>query len=553
MSKRERIATASLVAVLIVDLVAMGIHWYVGHTVKVPAHGGEYIEGLVGQPQYINPLLAQTPTDRALSSIVYDSLYDTDSSGNLVPSLADGPIQISADGKQYTIKLKPNLKWQDGKTLNADDVAFTFTTIQNQDYHAVERRQWANIAVQKIDDLTVQFTNKNISAPFITNFTVGILPQHIWQNVSAAAFSTSRFNLEPIGSGPFTASEKDVEAATGKVTAYDLSANPLYREGAPYIDTIEFKFYASYADAVLALHGNEIEGLGFSPFDTGMSLDQKHTNLKVGEVPVYEYQALFFNLPNSQGILSDSTVRSALAQSVNRGDIISSIYGGLALPDYGPLMPGQLGYKDESSVNALNVKAATDALTASGWVPDPSTGTRQKGKQQLKFTITTNDFVLNVKTAENLQQQWKQIGADAEINVVPTADIQAKVIQPRNYQALLFAEGTGVDPDPFVFWHSSQAEDPGANLALYKNTSADALISSARNTFDKTVRAADYQKFQDTLAADSPAIFLVQSEYVYETTQALRASLPATLANPENRFYDIQHWYVKETRTFKKK
>jgi peptide/nickel transport system substrate-binding protein len=553
MTRSERTWAAVLAVVLLADVVGLGTHWYVTHTVLVPAHGGTYVEGEVGQPQYINPLLAQSDTDDDLTAIVYSGLYKSDSSGNLVPDLADGPIQFSADKKQYTVKLKQNLKWQDGRPITADDVVFTVATIQNPSFHAVQYRQWTGITVQKLDDLTVRFTNPTVSAPFLTNFTVGILPQHIWQNVAAGSFSVSPSNLEPIGSGPFTATEKDVQAGSGSLTSYTFTANQLYWQGKPYIDSVQFRFFNAYQDALLALHSNEIQGLGFTPFDTKVDVAQAHTNLQVRQVPLYQYQALFFNLPNSQGVLSDVVVRHALSQSVDRGALIKDVYGGQALPDYGPLMPGQLGYTDGTGTYPLSLDAANSQLSADGWSVDAASGIRTKGKAQLTFTVTTNDFVLNVKTAENLQAQWKKIGANVLLNVVPTADIQAKVIQPRSYQALLFAEGTGVDPDPFVFWHSSQAQFPGANLALYKNVTADALIASARSTLDQGVRAAAYQKFQGILAADDPAIFLVQSEFVYETTPSLRADLPATLANPRDRFYDIQHWYVQEARTFRKK
>ncbi len=483
---------------------------------------------------------------------MYDGLYREDSSGNLVPDLAAGPIQISSDSKQYTIKLKPNLQWQDGKQITADDVVFTVQTIQNPAYGAVQARQWAGITVQKVDSLTVKFTAQAVSAPFLTNFDVGILPQHIWQNVASSNFATSTYNMNPVGSGPFMPREKDVASISGSLTSYTFDANPLYWNGAPYLDSVEFNFFSDYQSALLALHSNEIQGLGATPYDASIDVGQSHGNLKVQQVPLYQYQALFFNLPNSQGVLSDPAVRNALAQSVDRSALISSVYSGQALPDYGPLMPGQLGYENVSNAHPLDVNAAENALTADGWVVNPSTGIRSKGKATLSFTITTNDSTLNVKTAENLQQQWKKIGVDVQLKIVPAANIQAQVIQPRSYQALLFAEGTGVDPDPFVFWHSSQAEAPGANLALYKDTAADALISSARNTLDTKVRAANYVQFQNILAADNPAIFLVQNEFVYEATPSLHDDLPATLANPEDRFYDIQHWYVKETRTFKK-
>ena len=244
MTAHERAWAVALAVVLVADVAGLGARWYVTHTRQVPAHGGSYVEGEVGEPEYINPLLAQSQADQDLTAIVYDGLYKTDSSGNLVPDLADGPIQVSADSKQYTIKLKPNLKWQDGRPLTADDVVFTVATIQNPAYHAVQYRQWAGITVAKVDDLTVRFTNATVSAPFLTNFTVGILPEHIWQNVAAGDFATSPSNLEPVGSGPFAPTEKDVAGATGSTTSYTFSANPLYWNGRPYIDALSSNFLA---------------------------------------------------------------------------------------------------------------------------------------------------------------------------------------------------------------------------------------------------------------------------------------------------------------------
>ena len=186
-----------------------------------------------------------------------------------------------------------------------------------------------------------------------------------------------------------------------------------------------------------------------------------------------------------------------------------------------------------------------------GWHIDPKTGIRTKGKTVLQFTITTNDFVLNQKSAQELQAQWKKIGANISINIVSTADLENNYIRTRNFDALLFAESTGFDPDPFVFWHSSQVLNPGLNVAQYTNVQADKLINDARHTFDPVVRAQKYSQFQTILLTDAPAVFLTQSNFVYELSPRLKGMTITQLANPEDRFYDIEHWYVNTKRVLK--
>ena len=97
-----------------------------------PDFGGEYTEGLVGQPQFLNPVLsAASGVDSDITRIIYAQLLKFDKDLKLIPDLAENLPTISADQKTYTIKLKPNLKWQDGRAILSDDVVYTVQTIQN--------------------------------------------------------------------------------------------------------------------------------------------------------------------------------------------------------------------------------------------------------------------------------------------------------------------------------------------------------------------------------------------------------------------------------------
>ncbi len=552
-NRKEKIIAAALMLILCADIIFGATRFYIKHTHAIAGSGGTYSEGLIGEPRFINPLLAQTQTDKDISHLVFSGLYKFDDQDHMVPDLASGDPQIASSQKQYTVTLKKDLKWHDGQPITADDVIFTVQTLQNPAYNSPLRSAWSSIKAEKIDDYTIKFSNSEISAPFISNLTLGIMPKHVWSNVEPANFALSKFNLEPVGNGPFLVKEIN-KTASGQISSINLEAYANYWAGKANIDNIVFKFYKNYEDLIFGLHTKEIENLGFVPFDKKVYVDQNRTNLKISQFPIFQYQALFFNFYHSPKVLADKDVRTALAKSVDREAFINDVYYGLAKPAYGAILPGQLGYNDNVSyINNYDIAYANALLDKAGWTVDQKTGYRAKNNQQLAFTITTNDFVLNVKSAEALRDQWKKIGANISIATIPTLDFEKNNLRPRNFDALLFSESTGFDPDPFVFWHSSQAQDPGLNVAQYKSTAADRLISDARTTFDPAKRAHKYADLQTLMANDIPAIFLDQSVFVYELNPSLRGMQIQNLAEQEDRFYDIGHWYLATRRVWNRK
>lgn len=549
-SFKEKLTLFILVAIILSDMVFAGTRFYLHHTKVVPAYGGTFTEGEIGQPRLINPLLAQNQSDKDLTRLVYSGLYKYDGSGKFIPDLAQSDLEISQDQKQYTVHLKPNLKWHDGQSINADDVIFTISLLQNPDYKSPLRKLWQNIKAEKIDDLTVRFTNPDISSPFVTNLTVGILPAHVWSKVSADNFYLTKENLEPVGSGPYFVKEIN-KAVNGDIRSITLNSYSNYSNGKPFIDNLVLKYYNGYEDLLSGFHAKEVDAIGFIPFDKKIFVDLTRSNVKVNQFPVYQYQALFFNLTKSSKVLGDKTLRTALAESIDKNSFINDIYSGLAIPAGTPIMPGQLGYDPAAKdVPAFNTQQAEQELDKAGWAKGAD-GLRAKSGQPLKFSITTNDFVLNVKSAENLQTQWKKIGADVSVNIVATADLEKNYLRTRNFESLLFAESTGYDPDPFVFWHSSQSANPGFNLAQYNNTTIDKLITEARSTFDPNTRAEKYKQFQNIFVQDIPALILDQSVFVYEVRPALQGMALQYISNPEDRFYDINHWSIATKRSLK--
>ncbi len=550
MSKREKIWFLALLVLMGTSFLLVANFFYLSHTTSVTASGGQYREGLIGQPRLINPILATSGPDQALVQLVFSGLYKYDGSGNLVPDLADALPEVSPGQKHYTVKLKKNVVWHNDKTFTADDVVFTIQTLQNPDFHSPKRNDWINTKVEKIDDYTILFTNKDISGPFVQNLTQPILSKSLWQNVPAENFALSQDNLEAIGTGPYLIKEIK-KMSSGKIRSISLESFSHYYQNKPNLDTVLLVFYDTYEDLINALHSKSISGFGFIPFDRNLYLDKNNKNLRILELPLPQYQAVFFNLGNK--VLADRNVRKALNSATNKTDILNQVYNGSGRTIDGPLLPEQIGFKETTqSPDAQNSLAVAEAaLDTAGWKLNSQTGLRTKNNLPLELTLSTNDFNLNVKAAEMLRDQWQKLHIKINLNILPTKELTDKVIRPRQFDMLLFGQKLGADPDPFAFWHSSQIKNPGLNLSGFANTAADKLITEARATTNLAVRQTKYGQFQDIIRAEVPAIFLNQSVYVYVIESSLKNVTLKNLADPKYRFSDIPNWYIDEKRVWK--
>jgi len=511
--------------------------------VDVPKNGGEFTEGVIGSPLYINPLLAYTDVDIDLTRLIFSGLLKYNEKLELVPDLAE-KYEISSDQKTYTFYLKKNVKWHDGENLTASDVVFTFNNILDPDYKSPLFRTFSGVTAEKLDDYTVKFTLKEPYAAFLNLLTVGIIPQHLWYDIPAINAKLATLNQKPIGSGPFQFKSL-VKEKTGVIKSYTLEKNKNYYGKVPYLNKINLKFFPDYESAVNALINKNIENISFLPKEYLKKISKRELNIY--NLPLSQYTAIFFNQKNNK-LLEDKKIKEALSYAIDKNKILEDVLQNQGQKIDGPILPGFLGYNQNITTYEYNPQKAIELLINDGWTL--SGEIFKKKDEELKISLTAVEQNENIKVANLLKEFWTSIGVNVDLQLIPADRMEKEIIDPRNYQALLYGEIIGYESDLYPFWHSSQREAPGVNLANYVNRKADQLLEEARLTNDPATRSQKYQDFQNILISDLPAIFLYSPSYTYPVNKKIKGLNVQRIALPADRLINIENWYIKTKKKF---
>ncbi len=232
-NKKEFISFFALLSLTIASLLLLIFDFYFKHTSIIPDNGGTLIEGLVGQPRFINPIYAESnDVDRDITNLIFSGLMKYDAKGELQMDLIKR-FDIKEDGKIYEIELKKDIYFHDNQKLTAEDVAFTIQTIQNPDFKSPLLAKWLSVETEVISDTSLRFVLKNAYPGFLENLTVKILPAHIWKNTSPENFPLSAYNFKPIGSGMFKFNDL-IKTNGGKIKGIVLEKNSHYYNQKPH-------------------------------------------------------------------------------------------------------------------------------------------------------------------------------------------------------------------------------------------------------------------------------------------------------------------------------
>ncbi len=553
LSLTERTIFYVLSAILIASAAYLAYSINESFMVEIPGHGGNLTEGIVGTPRFINPILAISDADRDLTELVYSGLLKPGPGGTYIPDLAQS-YTVSSDGLTYDFILRSNATFHDGTPVTADDVVFTIQKAEDPDVKSPKRADWDGVDVEKVSDHEVRITLKQPYAPFLENATLGILPKHIWQNISADQFPFSQYNVEPIGSGPYRYDSYQRNNA-GVPTSYKLTSFKNYALGSPYIASLTFVFYPDEDTLYQAVTDGAVDSAGSISSAEAVTLHAKGYRMVTAPLP--RVFALFFN-QNQAPVLANKEVRQALSMVADKQTILGNVLDGYGVILNGPIPPSTYDPTAHATSTDLatassTIAAAKALLEKNGWKLGPDGVYAKKTKketQALVFSITTSNAPELKQTAGLLAQEFAQIGAQVTVKVFEPGELNQSVIRPRNYDSLLFGEIVGRNPDLFAFWHSSQRNDPGLNIALYTNIQADQLLEEARAASSTAGLLSIYTNFESDIAKDMPAIFLYSPDFIYVVPDRLQGISLGALTTPSERFLSIPHWYVQTDKVW---
>jgi peptide/nickel transport system substrate-binding protein len=536
LSAGDRVIAGVLAAFVVIAAVAALYALEQHLLVQVPAQGGSLTEGEVGNPRFVNPLLAISDPDRDLTALTYAGLMGVDGSGALVPVLASS-YTVSPDGKTYTVTIRPDAKFSDGTPVTAADVVFTVEKAQDPTLESPEYADWSGVTATAVATNVVQFVLDKPYAPFLANLTLGILPENSWQSISDAQFPFSNLNVQPIGAGPFVVSSV-ARDSSGLITSYTLKANPEYVLGRPYLDSMHFIFYTEQQDLQTALDNGTV-GAAY-----GLATAPKSS--QVLTAPYSRVFGVFFN-PASNALFARPEVREALSLVIDRDNIVQNVLGGYASAILGPVPPGSGVNEVPVPSYADPVAEAANVLEAAGWTYDGTNREWVNAKASLTMsdlTIKTSNVPELKAVASAVKADWQQLGIETDIELYEPGDLNQNVIRPRKYDALLFGEVIGRSEDLYAFWDSSQKADPGLNIADYSDSTVDALLEDARETSDQSTQLSDLQSIENDIAAEYPAAFVYAPDFVYAVPGDLKGVELPQISDPEDRFASVQDWYV---------
>lgn len=486
-----------------------------------PAKGGFFSEGLSFQPRNLNPLFAnQQNISQPTTPLIFSSLVKFSPEGKIIMDLVRD-FEIKKEGQVFIFRLRKNVKWHDGESVGAKDVAFTIDQIQKTENYSPLKLNWEGVEYEILGPYEIKFNLPNPYPPFIINASIPILPRHI---------SLSSQKLHPVGSGPYKIIK--IQKTNDNITAVFLEKNKDYYKKEPLIKQVILKYYSSLQAAYLAFKKGEIDSLQM-PQATKIASSPGYN---VSQVLLPRYFAVFFN-PNKNLLLQEKKVRQGLALAIDKNKLIESIIGGQAVKVNYPLPHFITGDQQASTIpHTFNPTKAKEIL---------------EPYQNAEITLTTSKAPLLQEVAAFIKKSWSQFGLNVKVETFPFEALLSEAIKPRKYQALLFGQSLSFEPDPFSFWHSTQVKHPGLNLSAYENSEVDRILEQARQTLDVEARIELYDKFNETVSRDYPACFLYSPYYLYVARSEIEGINLQQLNLPQDRFNEINQWYVNEKRTWR--
>ena len=546
---RWNIALWVLIMGVLIGAAGLQIIWYQQHyRTTVDAQDGTYAEAVLGPLSTLNPIFANSSAEDSLSRLLFSRLLRYDETGNLSYDLVQS-AGFEEDRKKYTVKLRTDVQWQDGIYVRARDVVFTVDLIKNPATRA-SITGWDSVTATAVDDLTVTFTLPSTYAAFPHLLALlPILPEHILRDVPPSALRENSFSTSPVVSGPFIVRYiQDINRSAERKIVH-LARNPDFHRGVVGLDRFQVHVFGSRDAIIKAANSGEVNAATDMTITDTQNITRGTTIVE--QKPINSGMYALFNTKSSA--LSNKDVRRALQIGTDTQAIRDAVSSQLQ-PLYLPFTSTQLNGSGVPSAPKYDKTRAQNMLNEAGWRLED--GVRVKDGNALRLSVVALKNNDSEKALDALVSQWRDLGVVVTTNIVDPNDqlqnVAQTILQPRQYDVLLYQLTLGGDPDfVYAYWHSSQSSD-GLNLSNYENTISDEALESARQRVDANLRREKYISFSKQWLSDAPAIGLYQVSAQYAYSRSVHA-MPAhqVLISAGDRYATVPYWTVGERQVYR--
>jgi len=497
-----------------------------------PAYGDTIIEGSIGDAKRLIPMLASDSASGAVSGLIFNGLVKYDKDINIIGDLAE-KWEVSGDGLTITFHLREGVKWHDGEEFTAEDVLFTYEKLIDEKVATPYSGDFLLVKkAEVLDKYTFRVSYKEPFAPALISWGMGIIPKHLLEKED---LNTTKFNREPIGTGPYRF--KEWRAGERIV----MTAFEDYFEGRPYIDRVIYRVIPDEATMFLSLKAGDIDYMGLTPIQYSRQTNTSYfiDNFQKFRYPSFSFTYLGFNLLDEK--FKDKRIRQALAYGIDKENIIKGILLGLGKVATGPNPPTSWAYNPDVKTYSYDPEKARELLKTCGWEDTNGDSFLDKEGKIFQFTLITNQGnVQRKKCAEMIQHDLSKIGIKVDIRILEWQTFLHEFVDKKRFEALILGWNLSRDPDLYDIFYSSKTREGEFNFVSYENPEVDRLLIEGRHNFDQEKRREIYQEIHAMIAEDLPYIFL----YVADSLPIVHKRFRGIKVAPLGIGYNFIKWYV---------
>ena len=446
-----------------------------------PTMGGSIV---VGIPQdledSLDPHKSVAAGTKEVLFNIYEGLVKPDEEGNYIDAVAESH-SISEDGKVYTFQLRSGVKFHDGTEVTVDDVKYSIERCAGINGDGTPLvAAFSNVEkVETPDASTVEIYLKEADTEFLAYLIVAVVPQHC-----------EDLDKNPVGTGPF----QYVSRSPQENIVIEKFSDYWDTENQAYLDQVTFKVVGDSNAIVTGLKSGTIDMYPRVNATQAAQLADDQ-DLQIYEGGMNLIQALYLN--NAEAPFDDVKVRQALCYAVNRQEVLDMVADGKGTIIGSSMFPAFEKYymPELADLYSQDVQKAKELLAEAGY-PDG-----------FDMTISVpNNYQQHIDTAQVLVEQLKQIGVNAEIQLIEWDSWLSDVYADRNFQSTV----VGID----AAYLSGRAllerfaSDAEKNFINYSNPQYDSLYEQVKKSTDDSEQIDLYKQMETLLAEDAANVYI---------------------------------------------